>query len=139
MSLIDDKRIYIAGKIGSDAAGPRHFRERVLEAGWEILYDWMAAPPIDMASDPRVLRQHSDLMLGAVLAAPVVATFYDRGGCGLFIEFGAAALAALAIAPKTIYLVGAPDEVSRSIFFYGAAVRWAGSYLEVLEDLGIGV
>lgn len=116
--------------------------EAAKELGFEP-FDWTVNPvKKPFSENPTRARTVATLMAHAVALADVVVTFYHPNLLGGHIETGIAIAEAMyhPETPKTVIIVGAPEETERSIYYFFSFVRRcrdAQEALAVLRELSL--
>lgn len=127
------KSVYIAARY-KDIEKVKEGYKIAKQHGYEINHDWTNYHHVDEPSKkPSIAKQRADDDIFGATNATVFIMLMDQGGCGMWIELGAAIQSSLTRLTPEVYVVG--NITDRSIFFYHSWVTIKPTIEDVFEDL----
>ena len=134
------KRVYIASKVNKMEKEVNSLKEKLLEMGHSIIYDWTQYPvEKPFADNVPTATVAADNMAKAVMNCDVLIVLCAEGGIGYHIETGGAMVASIILSyvtgkpQKEIYVVGEGND--RSVFYFHESVKRVDSVDELLKEL----
>jgi len=101
--------------------------------GWELAFDWTQFEKIDVARKISTSSARSDTEIMAICQSDVFILINCKGGCGMYVELGAAIAASVMKQLPLIYVTG--EQLDRSIFFYHPSVKVMENIEDIFDDI----
>jgi len=125
-------RLYVASRF-VNIEKVKEIHGMAISKGWELAFDWTRFPKIDVAKKIATSSARSSTEIISIMNSHVFILVNCEGGCGMYVEMGAAIASCLKTGRPLVYVTG--DQLDRSIFFYHPSVKVMPNVEDIFEDV----